>query len=183
MPTLLARNATVLVTMDDGRRELANAGLFARDGILEQVGPTKELPTSADLVLDLAGQIVLPGFVNTHHHLDQTLTRNLPAAQNNNLFPWLKVHYRVWASRTPEASRCSMVIEDMPTAIGPQAVVQRQPIAGILRIVRPVPGPPASGCAPSYTARRQRGPGPALPPVVARSTCGTGEPDPAAPCY
>lgn len=110
MATLLARNATVLATMDDGRRELANAGLFARDGILEQVGPTKELPTSADLVLDLTGQIVLPGFVNTHHHLDQTLTRNLPAAQNNNLFPWLKVHYGVWASRTPEASRCSTLV-------------------------------------------------------------------------
>ncbi len=110
MPTLLARNAAMLVTMDSGRRELANAGLFARDGIIEQVAPTAELPTSADTVLDLTGQIVLPGFVNTHHHLDQTLTRNLPAAQNNNLFPWLKVHYRVWASRTPEASRTSTLI-------------------------------------------------------------------------
>jgi 8-oxoguanine deaminase len=104
MPTLLARNAAVLVTMDDGRRELHNAGLFARDGIIEQ------LPSSADRVLDLTGQIVLPGFVNTHHHLDQTLTRNLPAAQDNNLFRWLKVHYRVWASRTPEASRGSTLI-------------------------------------------------------------------------
>jgi cytosine/adenosine deaminase-related metal-dependent hydrolase len=110
MPTLLAKNASVLVTMDDGRRELSNAGLFARDGMIEQVGPTDQLPQHADLVLDLSGQIVLPGFVNTHHHLDQTLTRNLPAAQNNNLFPWLKVHYRVWASRTPEASRCSTLI-------------------------------------------------------------------------
>src|SRR5215510_1263466 len=110
MPTLLAKNATVLVTMDNERRELRNAGLFARDGMIEQVGPTEQLPASADLVLDLAGQIVLPGFVNAHHHLDQTLTRNLPAAQNNNLFPWLQVHYRVWASRTPEASRCSTLI-------------------------------------------------------------------------
>ena len=110
MPTPLAKNASVLVTMDDGRRELSNAGLFARDGMIEQVGPTDQLPQRADLVLDLSGQIVLPGFVNTHHHLDQTLTRNLPAAQNNNLFPWLKVHYRVWASRTPEASRCSTLI-------------------------------------------------------------------------
>ena len=110
MPTLLAKNASVLVTMDDGRHELSNAGLFVRDGMIEQVGPTQQLPQHADLVLDLSGQIVLPGFVNTHHHLDQTLTRNLPAAQNNNLFPWLKVHYRVWASRTPEASRCSTLI-------------------------------------------------------------------------
>ncbi len=110
MPTLLARNAEVLVTMDGSRRELKGAGLFARDGIIEQVGPTAELPATADRVLDLSSQIVLPGFVNTHHHLDQTLTRNLPAAQNNNLFPWLKVHYRLWASRTPEATRWSTLV-------------------------------------------------------------------------
>jgi cytosine/adenosine deaminase-related metal-dependent hydrolase len=110
MPTLLARNADVLVTMDEQRRELRGAGLFARDGIIEQVGPSNELPQSADVVLDLSGQIVLPGFVNTHHHLDQTLTRNLPAAQNNNLFPWLRVHYRLWARRTPEATRWSTLV-------------------------------------------------------------------------
>lgn len=110
MPTLLARNATVLVTMDDGRREIADGGLFARDGIIEQVGPTADLPRQADVVLDLSGQIALPGLVNTHHHLDQTLTRNIPASQNNNLFPWLKALYRIWARRTPEASRTSTLI-------------------------------------------------------------------------
>jgi 8-oxoguanine deaminase len=110
MPTLLAKNAAVLVTMDEERRELRNAGLFARDGIIEQVGASDQLPPSADQVLDLTGQIVLPGFVNTHHHLDQTLTRNLPAAQNNNLFPWLRAHYRIWARRTPEATRGSTLV-------------------------------------------------------------------------
>jgi 8-oxoguanine deaminase len=110
VPTLLVKNAEVMVTMDRSRRELNGAGLFAEDGIIMQVGPTSELPASADTVLDLSGQIVLPGFVNTHHHLDQTLTRNLPAAQNNNLFAWLKVHYRTWAARTPEATRCSTLV-------------------------------------------------------------------------
>jgi 8-oxoguanine deaminase len=110
MPTLLAKNADVLVTMDEKRRELKCAGLFARDGIVEQVGPTDQLPACADQVLDLSGQIVLPGFVNTHHHLDQTLTRNLPAAQDTNLFPWLRAHYRVWARRTPEATRGSTLV-------------------------------------------------------------------------
>jgi 8-oxoguanine deaminase len=110
MPTLLAKNADVLVTMDGDRRELKNAGLFARDGIIEQVGLTDQLPASADQVLDLSGQIVLPGFVNVHHHLDQTLTRNLPAAQNNNLFPWLRAHYRIWARRTPAATRGSTLV-------------------------------------------------------------------------
>src|SRR3954452_13940432 len=110
MTTLLARNADVLVTMDGERRELKNAGLYAEDGVIRKVGINDELPATADTVIDLTGQIVLPGFVNTHHHLNQTLTRNLPAAQNNNLFPWLQVHYRIWASRTPEASRCSTLI-------------------------------------------------------------------------
>src|SRR5918997_1963285 len=110
MPTLLARNADILVTMDDERRELPGGGLFVRDGVIEQVGSTGELPQDADVVLDMAGQILLPGFVNTHHHLDQTLTRALPAGQNINLFPWLRVHYPIWGRRTPEASRlCTLV--------------------------------------------------------------------------
>ena len=72
MVTLLAKNADVLVTMDEQRRELRNAGLYAEDGFIKQVGPTAELPATADTVIDLSGQIVLPGFVNTHHHLNQT---------------------------------------------------------------------------------------------------------------
>lgn len=110
MPTLLARNAAVLVTMDGQRRELRNAGLYAVDGIIQQVGPSASLPTTADEVLDLSGQIVLPGFINTHHHLNQTLTRCLPAAQDNNLFPWLQAQYRIWAGTTEAASRTSTLI-------------------------------------------------------------------------
>jgi 8-oxoguanine deaminase len=108
--TLLAKNADVLVTMDGERRELRNAGLFARDGVIEQVGLSSELPDSADIVLDLSGQIALPGLINCHHHLDQVLTRNLPAGQNTNLFPWLRAHYRVWASRTPEDTRTAVIV-------------------------------------------------------------------------
>ncbi|HEY0256627.1 MAG TPA: 8-oxoguanine deaminase [Candidatus Methylacidiphilales bacterium] len=110
MATLLAKNAEILVTMDGARRELKNAGLYAEEGIIKIVGPSEDLPATADTVLDLAGQIVLPGFINTHHHLNQTLTRNLPAGQNNNLFPWLKAHYRVWARIDAEASRASTLI-------------------------------------------------------------------------
>ena len=110
MATLLAKNAAVLVTMDNARRELKDAGLFIRDGFIEQVGPSASLPQTAGTVLDLSGHIVLPGLINCHHHLDQTLTRNLPAAQNNNLFRWLGAHYRVWAARTPEASRTATLV-------------------------------------------------------------------------
>ena len=110
MPTLLVRNADILVTMDDGRREISDGGLFVRDGFIEQVGPSSELPRDADVVLDMTGQILLPGFVNTHHHLAQPLARALPAGQDINLFPWLRAHYPIWARRTPEASRlCTLV--------------------------------------------------------------------------
>jgi len=102
MSTLLVRNATLVATMDDQRRELADAGLFIRDGFIEQVGPTAELPQTADEVLDLRGHILLPGLVNTHHHFVQILTRAVPAAQNVNLFNWLTTLYPIWARLTPD---------------------------------------------------------------------------------
>jgi 8-oxoguanine deaminase len=110
MGTLLARNADVLVTMDAARRELRGAGLFAEDGFVRQVGTTAELPSTADVVLDLGGQIVLPGLVNTHHHLNQTLTRAFPAAQDAGLFDWLTAQYPVWTRVDAEASRVSTLV-------------------------------------------------------------------------
>ena len=96
--------------MDGARREIAGGGLFARDGWIEQVGPSDHLPTSADEVLDLEGHLVLPGLVNTHHHLYQTLTRAVPAAQNADLFHWLRALYPIWARLTPDDIRLSTQI-------------------------------------------------------------------------
>ena len=110
MTSLLVRNATVLVTHDAGRREIAGGGLFAIDGIISQVGPTAELPATADEVLDLTDHVVLPGLVNTHHHLYQTLTRAVPAAQAAPLFDWLRALYPIWARLTPEAVRVSALV-------------------------------------------------------------------------
>ncbi len=88
--------------MDDHQREISDGGLFIRDGLIELVAPTSELPSSADEVLELPGHVVLPGLVNTHHHFYQTLTRALPAAQDANLFNWLRTLYPIWARMTPE---------------------------------------------------------------------------------
>ncbi len=107
MPTLLVRNASVMVTMDEERREIANGGLFARDGWIEQVGPSDQLPGVADVVVDAQGHLVLPGLINTHHHLYQTLTRAVPAAQDSNLFGWLKTLYPIWARMSAEHIRLS----------------------------------------------------------------------------
>ncbi|MFN2143911.1 MAG: 8-oxoguanine deaminase [Anaerolineales bacterium] len=102
MATLLVKHADILVTMDDHRREIPDGGLFIRNGFIEAVGPTNTLPQEADEVLDLSGHILLPGLVNTHHHFYQTLTRAVPAAQDANLFNWLKTLYPIWAGITPE---------------------------------------------------------------------------------
>jgi len=88
--------------MDDHRREIPDGGLFIRDGFIEQVGLSQSLPETADQILDLRDHIVLPGLINTHHHFYQTLTRAVPAAQNANLFNWLKTLYPIWAGLTPE---------------------------------------------------------------------------------
>jgi cytosine/adenosine deaminase-related metal-dependent hydrolase len=67
------------------------------------VGAAGDLPRTADRIIEGRGLVVLPGLVNTHHHFFQTLTRNLPAAQDAKLFDWLKIHYPIWAGMTPEA--------------------------------------------------------------------------------
>ncbi|HLY28945.1 MAG TPA: 8-oxoguanine deaminase, partial [Aggregatilineales bacterium] len=70
--------------------------------VIEGVGVTAELPTTADEVLDLADHVVLPGLINTHHHMYQSLTRVIPGAQNHELFDWLTALYGIWAGLTPD---------------------------------------------------------------------------------
>ncbi len=100
--TMLVKNADVLVTMDAERHEIARGGLYIEDNRIVAVGSTEALPSTADEVLDLTGHIVLPGLINTHHHMYQTLTRALPAAQDAELFGWLRALYPIWARLTPE---------------------------------------------------------------------------------
>ena len=102
MPTLLLRNADVLVTMDPDRREIEGGGLFARDGAIEAVGPSADLPATADETIDARGLVVIPGLVNTHHHIFQNLTRAVPGAQDESLFGWLRRLYPVWRHIGPE---------------------------------------------------------------------------------
>ena len=93
--------------MDAQRREIADGAVFARDGVIEAVGPSAQLPLSADEVIDARSQVVIPGLVNTHHHFYQTLTRVVPAAQDAELFTWLKTLYPIWAKLTPEMAYVS----------------------------------------------------------------------------
>ena len=101
MSTLLIKNAHLLITMNAGREQISNGALFVRDNIIEKVGLTSELPADADRVIDASGMVVLPGLINTHHHLYQTLTRCL--AQNSGLFGWLTTLYPIWARMNADA--------------------------------------------------------------------------------
>jgi len=110
MSTLLLRDATVVVTMDENRREIADGAVFIRDNVVEAVGRSADLPSEADRVISVEGKLVLPGLVNTHHHLYQTLTRCLPETQDAPLFSWLQTLYPIWAKLTPEAVYVSALV-------------------------------------------------------------------------
>ena len=103
MPTLLVKNADLLVTMDDADTRIPGGGVFVDGAAISHVGPTASLPAMADTVIDAGGMVVLPGLVNTHHHFVQSLTRAVPAAQDAPLFGWLTTLYPVWRNLTPEA--------------------------------------------------------------------------------
>ena len=105
MTRRLVRNTAVVVTMDDDRREIAGGEILTDGGVIVAVGTGLD-PTGAEVV-DACGALVTPGLVNTHHHLFQTLTRAVPAAQDAALFGWLRTLYPIWARMTPDDIRLS----------------------------------------------------------------------------
>ncbi len=101
MSTLLAKNIRMLVTMDDTRREIEHGAIYVTDKVITAVGTLDEMPArTADLVLDLSNHVVLPGMINTHHHMFQSLTRCI--AQDHELFDWLVTLYPIWAGLRAE---------------------------------------------------------------------------------
>lgn len=103
MGTILLKHIHTLVTMDDQRREIRDGAVLIRDHVIERVGTTAELSVEADEIVNLQGRgVVMPGLVNTHHHLSQSLTRVIPQGQNHELFDWLRALYPIWANLTAE---------------------------------------------------------------------------------
>lgn len=96
---LSIRNASVIVSMDNARRELRDANMHVQNGVIVSVGGEV---SEADEILDARGCVITPGLVNTHHHLYQTLTRAVRSGQDASLFGWLKALYPIWAGMTPE---------------------------------------------------------------------------------
>ena len=93
MASLLLKNIQTVVTCDAGDRVLEKVNLHCENGLIQSIG--QEVP-AADKTIDASGMLCYPGLVNTHHHLYQMFSRNLPKVQNMELFDWLKTLYEVW---------------------------------------------------------------------------------------
>jgi len=107
MTEFLIKNADMIMTMDDQRRELHGADIRLTNGVIAEIG--YELETLGEIVM-ATGCSVTPGLVNTHHHLYQTLTRAVPGGQDALLFGWLQTLYPIWSRFGPEEMRVSAMV-------------------------------------------------------------------------
>ncbi len=102
MSRILIQNPLAVATMNDSKDEFTGGHILIENDKITSIGQDV-LDIPADEVIDASGMVVLPGLINTHHHLYQTLTRNIPLMQNQSLFSWLTNHYEVWRELTEEA--------------------------------------------------------------------------------
>ncbi|MBQ5739422.1 MAG: 8-oxoguanine deaminase [Oscillospiraceae bacterium] len=105
MSDLLIKNIRTLVSCDDADTVYEGVDLYAKDGFIERIG--KNLDVTAEKTLDASHMLCYPGLVNTHHHLYQVFSRNLPEVQNMELFDWLKTLYEIWKNLDSEVIRLS----------------------------------------------------------------------------
>jgi len=101
----LFKNCLAVAIVNNADEVIRDADIFVENNQISAVG--KNLTVQADEIINCENKIALPGFVNTHHHLFQMLTRNLPSAQDAKLFDWLVYHYEIWRNITPEAVHIS----------------------------------------------------------------------------
>ncbi len=108
MSTILIKNPLLCCRIkedvnDDNVLDTFSGGhILIENNIIVSAGPTN-YSGSADEIIDASRMVVLPGFVNTHHHFFQTLTRNIFATQKSELFDWLVTNYEIWRGIDGEA--------------------------------------------------------------------------------
>ncbi len=107
--TILIKNPLRVATMNDAGDEFSGGHVLIEDGVIKSIGPETH-NIKADKTIDATGMVITPGFINTHHHLYQTLTRNIPMMQDQPLFSWLSNHYEIWRELTTEAVAVSTQI-------------------------------------------------------------------------
>lgn len=97
---ILIKNAHKIITCTDKGVEIISGDILIEGNRIKAVGG--EIKTPSDRIIDAKDKVVIPGLVNTHHHLYQTFQRNLPLVQDAKLFPWLKTLYQIWRNIDPE---------------------------------------------------------------------------------
>jgi 8-oxoguanine deaminase len=108
---VLLKGAALVATMQDGvANEIPNADVLVLENRIAAIGTGLTQTLNAQLLaqvetVNVNGCLITPGLVNTHHHMYQSLTRAVPAAQDVELFGWLKTLYPMWARFTPEMFR------------------------------------------------------------------------------
>ena len=103
MADLLIRNARLVATVDDARRELPGGWVAVTGNLIDAVGASTDPEPPAARVLDATDCLVTPGLVNTHHHIYQNLTRAYPPMTDKPLFGWLQSLYPLWRGIDEEA--------------------------------------------------------------------------------
>ncbi|RKZ28582.1 8-oxoguanine deaminase [bacterium] len=106
MNPIFLKNCYYIATFNDAGDELSNHDILIKGNVIDKIAPNIELaPEDAANaeIIDCSDYLIIPGMVNCHHHFYQTLTRNLPGAQDAKLFDWLKYLYPVWARLDPDA--------------------------------------------------------------------------------
>ena len=101
--TLLIRGAAALLASSEGNALLSDGYVVIEGGFITAVGTGIPPQVQADTIIDACGKLVLPGMINTHHHMYQTLTRAVPDVMDVGLFGWLKRLYPRWAGIDDEA--------------------------------------------------------------------------------
>lgn len=105
---ILIKKASFIVTLNKENKIYRDQDLYIEDKIIKDIGSNLNYPASE--IIYAQNKLILPGLINTHHHLFQTLTRSIRAVKNAPLFDWLKYLYRIWKNITPEVIYISALL-------------------------------------------------------------------------
>ncbi len=110
--SILIKNSFCCAPMNSDRpsngwiKTFTGGYIYIENGIIKSIGKDS-FDCKADIEIDASRMVVLPGFINTHHHLFQTLTRNIFSTQETPLFNWLLTNYEIWRELTAEGTYIS----------------------------------------------------------------------------
>lgn len=100
-----------IVVYKNGKAEvLSNYSVLINNNTIEKIDLYENIKDQASEIINAKDRIVVPGLINTHHHLSQSLTRGMKTVQNAKLFDWLINLYQVWKNLDYEALHFSSLV-------------------------------------------------------------------------